>query len=696
MPNFSFRLRSAVRHFDNSIGQASSVFQSLARIAEAFPSGSSYHGLNFRLDIGLSPQSTTSPFVLSDGFYFCVDLVSSSVEQSTEIPPNTFLHSKRSVTVIEGGHFESVVKSWNPHYRSNHGVGNCEFAACGIRIKVDTLVGLVAKEINSKHFRSKQEAPKHPNAGISSPIIYSKISKLISTSDVIVLESCSIDSIEPKFDDVDARKYYSFGIASDITMSHLRNKLNLIVVNTFQPTVSSSHSDHSLRPNLKRNPSIDSIQYSSTKLLPMTYSESDIVAICKFYGISTLVLLDTLSYRPATRPIHGSEILSSTLVRVFFTGLNGTTRLISEQNLNLTLFLQQSRIFTNQTEDVSEFINPRRVNAVSFNNSKVFDQSNDNFKTASVLNQSTRQGSSTTFQHSQEIICVFIDTKVALSEASWKSSALSTREKRIITGPQGGYHKEKSLDKIVTNCKRRILSYFQQLMNTRGQQFASVKIQHTGTQALLSHQQPQSISRASTSTSTASAKAKQQDHSIASILNRHSYIYVDNIVFAIDVPFVLLRELGNSVLSIPNIQVGPSSGNPSSLSLPSSGVVNPSGASTAGSYNSKRHAGNEGIPTDVTSDIFTSPTLKRFMSSLDSYRDQFPNLRRDFRVLLSEMSIQNLMQGAGKGSGMVQSPSTGPASLAKIHLYSTIDDRFDILAYCPVTLGKYLHNDKLV
>jgi len=282
-------------------------------------------------------------------------------------------------------------------------------------------------------------------------------------------------------------------------------------------------------------------------------------------------------------------------------------------------------------------------------------------------------------QSTTEVLCVFIDNKSS-SQANTKGTTLSSRDKRLSSASQG-IHKEKS----IVSIKERIMSYFTKSY-TMPSSF-TIRVGQMGKTSI--------VSPLPTSTTSLSSSHSQNKRVSSMVIP-----YIDPVVFACDIPFSILRDLGSAILSIGLLTSSSSSGSSNNASVNS--------VSMSGSVLLNSTATSSGS----SSGSLSSSCLSRFLTGLEVWRELLPGLKKDIRLLLTELSLSpvlaatyssnsnNSSSSSSSSNGGVHivnyDVSTSTSTSAKVYLYSIVDDRFDILVYDPVVLGKTLIVDKLL
>lgn len=719
-------IKRAMRLFDRSLQKLRILFQTLTS------SETSTHTLKVILDLGLVSSSLSSPYSSkgANSLYFHVTSASTasgnegndttktksrSTEKSTVTKPVTgssvvaatvpsTIHTNMAYSVsiaqllsyntstkviLEGGHYESLVRAFNPHYLA-HG-RHQHFNAAGIRMNLDSVTSLLVKQVTKATLsisaaatgnRSKidpQQQRIQNELQQTASSLYKRMTEVIARPQVLVLEKASGMLASEVSNNKLNGMSRTFGYSLNSCVDLLRKRCSVVITDSLSQTHgfsahttlseskakgsavsgkmgqitasvpmvrSTTISSHSLKPASSHTASS---YYSSPAMLPTLFTKEDAVHLCHIFGVSLLVLVSndlTVGVQDPATSASCACLWIDTKVSHNDTEL--TTSTIQELPSIVNKYF--TPIPDSPALSMSNLPNRSPNTAVIKRKGGIVN--------ANITNTTT---------HTSEILCIIIDSKSS-SQSNTKGTSLNSRDKRLLSASQGVF-KEKSLVSI----KEKIVSYFIKSNSNssavRASESFTLRVGQIGKSSILHP----SLS----STASSSSQNKRLGVSLS---------YVDPIVFACDIPFPILRELGTAILSI-----GLSS------SINSVGTHVTPASNTGVSVNSTSVTASSGGSSLLSSSV----SLSRFLIGLEAQRETHPALKKDIRLLLSELLLSPALAATYTLTGQsttndVVSSSTGSAIVARVYLYSIPDDRVDILVYDPVVLSKILMTDKLL
>lgn len=673
-------IKRAMRLFDRGIQKLRMAFQALE-------SAETRDGcMKIILDLGLTCASPTSPYSCKGAncLYLQVSSTSSvGLNNSDNVKTKTrksmehlstaalldtssnfssgisrlqALNTATSV-VLEGGHYESLVRSFNPHYlasgRHHH------FNATGLRMNIDSPTNLLLKELTkispsvSSQVGNRGTGKTDSRNGIqnelhqTASLLQKRLMDIVVRPQVLVLEKVTGFLAPELGGKVSGIAGEMFGMVLNRCISLLR-KSRLVITDSVsqvqgfsahtapasstskQASVATKTTHHGAMTTVidkqsggggggavKFAQGISSPQfYSSPSMLPILVSKEEALQLCNQFGISLLLLV---SYdQPDDN--HGSPANQDVSTPTPFVSCHWIGAEVRSSHAFSAVSMQDL------PSVVNSFFAPLQ--------SSPSLPSTTHHSTSATNRMTVKE----TDRVISEITCVFVDSKSS-SQANTKGTTLNSRDKRLASASQGIF-REKSLASI----KEKVISFFSSsVLNAKNEMSSvSVRVGQVGKTSIMI---PPSLSVGPN--------------------KRVGISYAEPVVFACDIPFSILRDLGTAILSI-----GLSSGN-------TVGVTQ----STASNSNTN-----------------LSSALTRFLTGLEVWRESYPGLKKDIRLLLTELSVSPAL-AATYLVNPVQSNNTvttAAMSTLKVYLYSVLDDRFDILVYDPILLGKVVVTEKLL
>lgn len=763
-------IRRAMKLFDRGALKLRLLFQMLAE-----SSTHSNEDLPFSvvLDLGLqslSPSNSTSPFSCqgSNCIYFQATTYSDSAvgldkkasakkktgrdgqaignpgsssestehtskEPTTKPTLSEIKQAISSVIVLEGGHFESTVRAFNPHYLS-HGHHH-HFNACGLRMNLDMVTSTLTKQLSNCAKLSAATAGNNAKAGKSTlmgkqdssslqklsrhdtelqetaSLLYRRLMDISTRPQILILERISPTLL---LSDANSGRQL-FGTAVNLAVTLIRKNCGVVAtdaltqaegyclhtattqdhldpsssLSTTQASLASVAGTGKFTSNTVPNKTLDAVPlYSSNSMLPTMLHASDAYRLCKSFGIRILVLLsydasseDSMSSVPPNQPSAQCILVTENRQVPVITSHGFTDGLIPLHDLpqEINKLLTENSQLNTTTLGIGGARSSMPLSAHTNNTimrPAALQIHNKSSMVASVeWKESTPLSGVNT---NQDILCVFIDSKSA-SQVNTKGTTLNSRDKRLASASHGLYK-----EKTVATVKEKILSFFVHSQNYTTQSRSSanftMRVGQTG---------KSSIVLPLTMFTQSSTQSKRP-------VPLSSLPYTDPLVFACDIPFYILRDFGTALISM---------GLPPSTTSP----VHAHAHLQSQSQTTNTHFGHSAAATGSTAAV-PSPTnstsagasssLVRFLASLDAYRDTLPALKKDSRLLLSELSLSPALAAtylntiAPSPAGSHEKESV--VGKARVYVYSVPDDRFDVLVYDPVALGKTLLSDKLL